>query len=207
MIVSIVSVASIVPNSSSILNLNKSKTRFQLLRLYFSNPQKRYYLRQLEKLLGLSVGNIRRELRQLEQTGLFIAEKESNLSYYSLNRQHILYKELKSIIFKTIGIEGELGKIIGKDDGIIASFIFGSFASGSEDKERDVDLYLIVDQKKFDENRLVKNTRNLEKDTGREINYHYIGLDEFTKKKKSNSFVRSILKGKKIILKRHECLD
>ena len=54
-----------------IFNLKRSKTREKLLRLYFSNPVKKYYLRELERILNLPVGNIRRELLSLEKSGLF----------------------------------------------------------------------------------------------------------------------------------------
>lgn len=84
----------------NLLNLNQSKERQKLLKLYFSNPEKRYYLRQLEKILNIPVGNIRRELLRLEEAGIFIFEKVGNLSYYSLNKKYPIFKELKSIIFK-----------------------------------------------------------------------------------------------------------
>lgn len=187
-------------------NLNQSKERQKILKLYFSNLQKRYYLRQLEKLLNISVGNIRRELLKLEKTGIFVSEKEGNLSYYSLNQQYPLFKELKSIIFKTIGIEGELKRLAKSINGVLAAFIFGSFANEQEDSLSDIDLYLVVDKKKFNEDKLVDRISRLESTVNREINYHYSDLKEFLEKKKMSSFIQSILKDKKIILINHECL-
>jgi len=54
-----------------LFRITKSKLREGLLALYFTNPNKKYYLRELEKILNFSVGNIRRELIKLESTGLF----------------------------------------------------------------------------------------------------------------------------------------
>ncbi|MFA5779275.1 MAG: hypothetical protein WC947_03990 [Elusimicrobiota bacterium] len=59
-----------------ILQIIKSKLRKELLSLYFTNPEKKYYLRELERMLDLSVANIRRELINLEKTGLFQSEKK-----------------------------------------------------------------------------------------------------------------------------------
>lgn len=187
-------------------NLNQSKERQKILKLYFSNPSKRYYLRQLEKLLNVSVGNIRRELLKLEKAGIFIYEKEGNLSFYSLNKQYPLFKELKSIIFKTIGIEAELKRLVKSINGVLAAFIFGSFAKEQEDGLSDVDLFLVVDENKFKEDKLVSSVSKLESAINREINYHYFGLKEFLEKKKKSSFIQSVLKDKKIILINHECL-
>ena len=52
----------------------KSKLRKELLVLYFTNPNKKYYLRELERILNFSVGNIRRESIKLESAGLFLSE-------------------------------------------------------------------------------------------------------------------------------------
>jgi hypothetical protein len=48
------------------LYISKSKIRENLLVLYFTNPKKKYYLRELERLLNFSAGSIRRELLKFE---------------------------------------------------------------------------------------------------------------------------------------------
>jgi len=54
------------------LQITKSKLREELLNLYFTNPNKRFYLRELERILGFSVGNIRRELIKLKKKAFFL---------------------------------------------------------------------------------------------------------------------------------------
>ena len=190
----------------AIPNLTQSMERQKILRLYFSDPQKRYYLRQLEKLLGVPVGNIRRELLRLEKTGMFRSEHVGNLVYYYVNTKHPLYREFKTIIFKTIGVEGSLREAIQEVRGVLAAFLFGSFAKGEEDSSSDIDLYLVIQEKAFHEDALIRRISRLEKQFGREINYHYAGLKEFMKKKKEDSFIKTVLKEKKLILLDHECL-
>ena len=94
--------------------ITKSKLREELLTLYFTNPNKKYYLRELERILNFSVGNIRRELIKLESTGLFLSESKGNLVYYYLNKSYPFFKELKSIIFKTSGAPKMLPKYLRK---------------------------------------------------------------------------------------------
>ncbi|GEM_PF-2807756 len=75
-----------------------------LLTLYFNNTNKKYYLRELERILGYSAGNIRRELQKLSEDNFFLKEKIGNLIFYKLNGNHPLYAEIKNIINKTAGI-------------------------------------------------------------------------------------------------------
>lgn len=86
----------------------KSKTRKELFRLYFTNPDNEYYLRELERILDTPVSMIRNELVNLEKDGMFISKKKGNSIYYSLNKGYPLFEELKSIVFKTVGIQGLL---------------------------------------------------------------------------------------------------
>lgn len=83
----------------------KSKTREKILRFFFSNKERKYYLRELEKILSLPVGNIRRELISLEKLGLFKREKMGNLVHYYLNKNSPLFGVLENIIFGTENIE------------------------------------------------------------------------------------------------------
>ena len=71
-------------------HITKSKLREDLLVLYFTNPNKKYYLKELERILNFSVGNIRREVVKLESTGLFLSENKGNLVYCYLNQSYPL---------------------------------------------------------------------------------------------------------------------
>ena len=176
----------------------KSKLREELLVLYFTNPNKKYYLRELERILNFSVGNIRRELLKLENAGLFLSENKGNLVYYYLNQSYTLFDELKSIIFKTSGAPKMLQNILEKFNGISQAFIYGSFAKREEREDSDIDLLIIG---KVDEDKLIEVISKLERKLQREINYAIYRKEDFKKKKKEdNPFILDILKEKKIFL-------
>ena len=82
-------------------NLFKSKVRIELLNMFFSNPDRAFYVRQIEKITGEDYRNISRELRNLEEIGLLKNRKEGNLKYFTLNKKFLLFEELKSIFLKT----------------------------------------------------------------------------------------------------------
>ena len=67
----------------------KSKTRKEIFRLYFTNPESEYYLRELERVLGIPVSMIRNELVRLEEDGIFQTRKKGNQTYYFLNKTYI----------------------------------------------------------------------------------------------------------------------
>jgi len=81
--------------------LFRSKTRIAILSLLFRDPEKEYYLRQMEELTGYSVGNVRREMLALEAAGLVHARYFANVRLYKLNTSYQLYQELKSILRKS----------------------------------------------------------------------------------------------------------
>jgi len=181
-----------------LFSITKSKLREELLALYFTNPNKKYYLRELERILNFSVGNIRRELIKLESTGLFLSENKGNLLYYYLNQSYPLFKELKSIIFKTSGVPRMLHNVLEEFDDIDQAFIYGSFAKGEEREDSDIDLLIIGE---VNEDKLIEEIGKLERKLQREINYAIYEKEDFKKKKEEgNSFILDISKEKKIFL-------
>ncbi len=178
--------------------LTKSKLRRDLLRLYFTNPDKEYYLRELERMTGFSVGNIRRELLKLESKGLFTFRRQGNLVYCSLNKKHPLFKPFKSIISKTIGVEGELRVALRRIKGIELAFVYGSFAKGTERISSDIDLFIMGN---VNEENLITVISKAETTLKREINYSLYSRKDFEKKKKEKDyFIKELIREPKIFL-------
>lgn len=182
-----------------VVRIFKSKTRKALLRLYFTNPEAEYYLRELERLLGIPVSMIRKELLCLEADGIFSSHKKANLVYFQINKSYPLFSELKSIILKTVGAEGFLKQIIEKIKGVESAFIYGSFAKNAEKASSDIDVCVIGH---IDEDILLREIKKAERVLQREINYTVYTPDEFKKKKAGeDSFVLDLLENQKIFLK------
>jgi len=180
------------------LYISKSKTREAILVLFFTNPQRKFYLQELKRMLGFSAGNIRRELLKLAADNLFITEKTGNLLYYVLNTKHPLFNEIKSIVSKTAGVEYSIKDELLKLGNIKTAFIFGSFASKKEGKNSDIDLMIIGNP---DITKLNNKILLLENKLNREINHVIYSPEEFFQRKKENSqFVLDIIKKPKIML-------
>jgi len=173
--------------------------RQKIFSYYFTNPGRSLYVRQLASILKEDPGNLSKEFSRLEKEGVFIAEIKGNQKHFYLNKRYPLYNELKSILFKTVGVEGRLKDVVRKIAGIRLSFIYGSYAANRENASSDVDLLIVG---KVNEDELLKEIESSEQALGREINYNIYPSAEFKKRiKRNDNFIANILKRPKIMLK------
>jgi len=181
-----------------ILKLTKSRTREKILKLFFSDIEKKYYLRELERILNLSVGNIRRELLSLEKSGLFKREKMGKQVYYFINKDSPIFEEFKKIVSKTIGVEALIKDALRKIKNIEIAFIYGSFAKGREDSLSDIDLMIIG---KPDEDILISKISSTEDQLKREINYSIFSPQDLKRTlKEKEVFLEEIIANPKLFI-------
>ena len=182
-----------------LLNLTHSTLKKKLLGYYFTNPDAKHYVRELALYLKVDPTNLSRELHRLEKEDIFISEKSGLQKYFSLNKNHTLYGEFKSTVFKTIGIQGSLRQMVGRFSKIETSFIYGSYAKGEEKTSSDIDLIVVGSP---DRRQFTSEIRKLEDKLQREINFNIYTPEEFQKKlQEKGSFLAQVVKGKKIMLR------
>ena len=185
----------------SFIELTKSNLRRKILAYSFSNPESSLYLREFARMIKVDPGNLSKEFIKLEKEGVFLSKKRGREKFYSLNKNNTLYNELKSIIFKTIGIKGSLKTMMEETSGIEKAFIYGSYAREQENANSDIDIGLLVNSNKFDEDAFLDKLKQIEDKCAREINYFFCTPDEWGKKISSkDSFIINIIKLPKIML-------
>ncbi len=185
-----------------LLSLTKSRIRRDLLTLFFTNPSQRYYLRELQRLLGSSAGNIRRELLKFQHDDLVTTHRVGNLLYYAVNTTHPLFKELKSIVTKTVGVESLLKEALSAIDDIAVAFIYGSFAAKKETGASDIDLMIIGSPNL---SALHETLARIEQKLQREINPTIYSMHEYRAKKRAKrGFITELLKRPRIMVKGSE---
>ena len=178
-----------------------SKARAEFFRILFGIDTKEYHLREIERRSGLAIGTIRQEAIKLVTLGLIHKHKDGNRTYYSANLAHPLFKEIHYLVLKTSGLYDVLQKYL-LIDTIRIAFVFGSIASGEENPESDVDLFIIGDIGLRSLSKLLKEpSQNI----GREINPHVMTVEEFIKRKMENEhFVKNVLESPKLVIKGSE---
>ena len=177
-----------------------SKNQQLLLRLFYTNPEKSFYMQEVGKILGKKPGVFQRTLNALVEEGFLLSEYRGHARFFQANTKHPLYPELKKIIAKTAGVEGILRELFARLKQVKLALLYGSFAKGRERKDSDIDL-LVVGSPRV-EDRLVKEIPKLEKEFQREINYKlYSGSEYREKRAKADSFLEEVLTDKTILLK------
>ena len=156
-----------------------SKTRIKLLLKFFINPDTISYLRQLSQEFGESTNSVRLELNSLTKAKILQKKKNGNTIAYRANVKHPLYKDIRSIIFKTIGIDRLINSIIdnlGRPDLIILT---GDYAKGIDSGIIDILIVGHVDRLNLDE-----YIDSVEKKINRKVRYLILKKDEFEKLEK-----------------------
>ena len=176
-----------------------SKLRVKVLGWLFTHPDERYFVRQLTGLLREDSTNVSRELTRLEKTGVLVSTKEGKQKYYQANRKSPIYDELHGLIVKTTGVVDVLRSALAPSAGRIkVAFVFGSIASGNEDKTSDIDV-MVVGAISFGD--VVSLLSSAEEKLGREINSVVSPISEFKQKvRDDHHFVKTVLEGEKIFL-------
>lgn len=175
-----------------------SKARVELITWFITHPGERFYYLQLAKVLSASRKSIQNELERLEKAGFLYSEKEGNIRFYSVNKDFVLYPEIKSIVFKTVGISEELKESISQIGDIKSAFIYGSMAKNLEDVSSDIDVMVIGN---VSEDALHEAIMKAEAKLGREVNYTIFSPANWKKDLKTKkAFATNVAEDKKIFL-------
>ena len=89
-------------NNSPIEKLFGSKTRAKLLRLFFENPDKSFYVREITRVIEEQINSVRRELSNLESIGIIRSETYDNKIYYSVNHKHSFSRPLITLFSEKV---------------------------------------------------------------------------------------------------------
>ena len=91
-------------------------------------------------------GAVQRELARLEHAGLVTVRRVGRQKHYQANSQSPLYKELRSIVQKTVGLLDPLRRALQPlASRIHAAFVYGSVASHQDTAQSDIDLLIVSD--------------------------------------------------------------
>jgi hypothetical protein len=74
-----------------------SKTRVKLLQLFYSNPNRAFYVREITRKIDEQINSVRRELSNLLSIGLITSDATNNRLYYEVDQSYEYYKPLAAI--------------------------------------------------------------------------------------------------------------
>jgi uncharacterized protein len=175
-----------------------SRIRAAIFRLLFGFDAKEIYMRDLERRSGFSIGAIQAELKKLLRFELLEKRKDGNRIYFQANKNHPLYSDLRSLVFKTNGLIDIINDALIHSDAIKYAFVFGSFARKEEAASSDIDLMVIGD---LTLRHLTGMLIGLSDKLNREINPHCLGEQDFIRRKNAGEpFINRICEESRLFI-------
>ncbi len=182
-----------------------SKTRVKLLNLFFSSPNRSFYVREITRKIDEQINSVRRELSNLLSIGIIHSENTNNRVYYEVNQKYVYYQPLKEIFGQKTPSDNQIIsneknsetpvidlKSIGH---IELAVLTGQF---TRDEVTGIDFFIIGD---VNMNALLKFIDELEKKENKIIRYTVMKLDDFNYRQKiRDRFVVSLMQSKKQVL-------
>lgn len=159
-------------------HLFTSTTRVKLLTIFLLNPDQEFFIRELTRELNEQINSIRRELDNLRKLGLLKTKEKNRKKFYSVNKNFIIFNELKAIVLKGISNKDEISKKIASFGEIDVLVLSGIFVN----KESLIDMLIVG---KIDKDKL-ENYLNNELDTSRAIKFSILSPEDFLYRKKCN---------------------
>ena len=181
-------------NSTPTEKLFGSKTRAKLLQLFFENPEKSFYVREMTRVIDEQINSVRRELLNLESIGIIKNETFDNKVYYSANNKHPFTRPLTDIFSKKIDSTREKDvRATTWEDYCrpVKNYLKGLIVTNRLPGQDGIDLLIIGNDKT---KKLTRWAEVIEKKLGKPINYAIMSTDDFTYRKSVNDrFVAEVL--------------
>lgn len=186
-----------------------SKTRVKLLQLFYTNPNRSYYVREITRKIDEQINSVRRELANLLSIGIISSDNNNNRLYYEVNQNYEHYKELAAIF----GVQGAVqsddlqsevtnegaetsqesseAANVKKLGNVELAILTGQF---TRDETPGVDIVIIGDVNKA---KTAKYISELEKTEAKELRFVMMPLKEFEYRRQVNDrFITTLLHSK-----------
>ena len=184
-----------------------SKTRVKLLQLFYTNPNRSFYVREITRKIDEQINSVRRELANLLSVGIISSDTTNNRLYYEVNQKYEHYDAFQSIFGG--GVMRKKTKVgatdvVVKDEpvdelkglGKVDLALFsGQF---TRDETAGIDLLIVGDVNK---RALEKYVSELEAREAKEIRYAVMSTDNFKYRKQINDrFITKVIEAKKQVI-------
>lgn len=188
-----------------------SKTRVKLLQLFYSNPNRSFYVREITRKIDEQINSVRRELANLLSVGIISSDTNNNKLYYEVNQKYEFYEPL-SVIFgggvMTTVKKAEAGDapaaVVAETDDVKAIKTLGNVEIAlftgqfTRDELSGIDFLIVGD---VNQTKLAKYVEELEAKEGKEIRYVHMPAQEFDYRQEVNDrFLLTLMSSKKQVL-------
>lgn len=183
-----------------------SKTRVKLLYLFYGNPNRSFYVREITRKIDEQINSVRRELSNLLAIGIITSDSTDNKLYYEVNQKFEHYEPLLAIfggkakptvIRKPKAPTGEAGEELDllSIGNVELAIYTGQF---TRDESAGIDLLIVGN---VNQHKLQKFVSELETKEGKEIRYTVFTAEDFRYREQIHDrFIDAVKNAKKQVL-------
>jgi hypothetical protein len=198
-----------------------SKTRVKLLQLFFSNPNRSFYVREITRKIDEQINSVRRELSNLLSIGIIKSNADNNRLYYEVDQEYEYYPPLAMIfggqkiaapapdqtskkaakelpeapVIADVIPEHPLAKAIRGTGHVELAFLTGQF---TRDDLSGIDILIVGDTNQTKVENLIDELEQTEK---KELRYTVMPMDTYKYRIQINDrFIGNVLAAKKQVI-------
>ncbi len=196
-----------------------SKTRVKLLGLFYTNPNRSFYVREITRKIDEQINSVRRELANLLSIGIITSDANNNRLYYEVNQSYEHYKPLVAIFGGVsfalepakeepkadkkapvrpkadVSTEHPMAKGLRATGHVELALLSGQF---TRDESAGIDVLIVGD---VNQAKVAKFISELEKSENKELRYVVISLDNYNYRLQINDrFINNVLGAKKQVI-------
>jgi hypothetical protein len=189
-----------------------SKTRVKLLYLFYSNPNRSFYVREITRKIDEQINSVRRELGNLLTIGIITSDSTDNKLYYEVNQKFEHYEPLLAMFggkpktkLKTpkatdviAGTPSDLQSV----GNIEIALYTGQF---TRDESSGIDLLIVGN---VNQTKLQKYIADLELQEGKEIRYTVFSIEDYRYREQIHDRFLDMVKSskKQVLIDKHNLL-
>jgi len=197
-----------------------SKTRVKLLQLFYNNPNRSFYVREITRKIDEQINSVRRELSNLLSIGIIVSDANNNRLYYEVNQEYEHYQAF-SMIFggskttkkkKEVGseavveppaaVESPLADSLRKTGRVELAVLTGQF---TRDERSGVDVLIVGDINASKIENFIEELQETEK---KELRYVVMTLADYKYRIQINDrFINNLINSKKQVIINNQVLS
>ncbi len=184
-----------------------SKTRVKLLQLFYSNPNRSFYVREITRKIDEQINSVRRELSNLLSIGIITSDNTNNKLYYEVNQKFEYYDPLQQIFGggvrktakKTTAVAGSEDDTVDSDLRAVGHIDLAVYTGQfTRDETAGVDILIVGE---VNSNALQKYIDQLEAKENKALRYTSMSLSDFKYRQQiRDRFATAIAHSKKQVL-------
>jgi len=121
---------------------------YKVMSIFFKYPERKFHLRELERLTKLSLPGVRKIVLNLEKEGLLMSKKEKMVKNFYASRNEKFVQLKRSYNLYEVFSSGLLEFLKSKYNEPEAIILFGSYSKGEDTSQSDIDIAIITHQHK-----------------------------------------------------------